>query len=57
MTGRIIAADGTYLTTLAEVAWALHHTKSNGRKQGQVRANVRNGRGHVDAAGGEHQRQ
>jgi hypothetical protein len=28
---RIIAADGTYLTTLADVAWALHHTKSNGR--------------------------
>ena len=37
---RIIAADGTYLTTLADVAWALRHTKSNGRKQGQVRANV-----------------
>lgn len=40
ITRRIIAADGTYLTTLADVAWALHHTKSNGRKQGQVRANV-----------------
>lgn len=40
ITRRIIAADGTYLTTLAEVAWALHHTKSNGRRQGQVRANV-----------------
>jgi hypothetical protein len=37
---RIIAADGTYLTTLADVAWALHHTKSDGRTQGQVRANV-----------------
>jgi hypothetical protein len=37
---RIIAADGTYLTTLAEVAWALHHTKRNGKVQGQVRANV-----------------
>src|ERR1035441_9462033 len=37
---RIIAADGTYLTTLADVAWALHHTKTNGRRQGQVRANV-----------------
>lgn len=37
---RIVAADGTYLTTLADVAWALHHTKTNGRMQGQVRANV-----------------
>ena len=37
---QIIAADGTYLTTMAEVAWALHHTKTNGRPQGQVRANV-----------------
>jgi hypothetical protein len=40
ITRRIIAADGTYLTTLADVAWALHHTKSNGKTQGQVRANV-----------------
>jgi hypothetical protein len=40
ITRRIIAADGTYLTTLADVAWALHHTKSNGRTQRQVRANV-----------------
>jgi DDE family transposase len=40
ITRRIIAADGTYLTTLAEVAWALHHTKKDGRTQGQVRANV-----------------
>jgi Transposase DDE domain len=40
ITRRIIAADGTYLTTLADVAWALHHTKINGRTQGQVRANV-----------------
>jgi Transposase DDE domain len=37
---RIIAADGTYLTTLADVAWALHHTKTNGKRQAQVRANV-----------------
>ncbi|HEY2898926.1 MAG TPA: transposase, partial [Polyangia bacterium] len=37
---RIIAADGTYLNIAADVAWALHHTKSNGRKQGQVRVNV-----------------
>jgi Transposase DDE domain len=40
ITRRIIAADGTYLTTLADVAWALKHTKSNGLRQGQVRANV-----------------
>lgn len=40
ITRRIIAADGTYLTTLAGVAWALHHTKSDGKRQGQVRANV-----------------
>jgi DDE family transposase len=37
---RIVAADGTYLTVAADVAWALHHTKTNGRTQGQVRANV-----------------
>lgn len=40
ITRRIIAADGTYLTTLSEVAWALRHTKSDGKAQGQVRANV-----------------
>ncbi len=40
ITRQIIAADGTYLTTLADVAWALHHTRSDGRRQGQVRANV-----------------
>jgi hypothetical protein len=40
ITRRIIAADGTYLTTLADVTWALHHTKSNGATQGEVRANV-----------------
>jgi len=40
ITRRIIAADGTYLTTLADVAWALRHTKTDGRRQGQVRANV-----------------
>jgi hypothetical protein len=37
---RIIAADGTYLNTLANVAWALHHRKRSGQTQGQVRANV-----------------
>ena len=40
ITRRIIAADGTYLNTLADVAWALHHTKKDGRTQGQVRANL-----------------
>ena len=40
ITRRIIAADGTYLNTLADVAWALHCTKRDGRTQGQVRANV-----------------
>lgn len=40
ITRRIIAADGTYLNTLVDVAWALHHTKRNGKRQGQVRANV-----------------
>jgi hypothetical protein len=40
ITRRIIAADGTYLTTLVDVAWALRHTKSDGKKQGQVRANM-----------------
>lgn len=40
ITRKIIAADGTYLNTLADVAWALRHTKSNGKRQGQVRLNV-----------------
>ena len=40
ITRRIIAGDGTYFTTLADVTWALRHTKSNGGRQGQVRANV-----------------
>ena len=37
---RIIAADGTYFNTFCDVAWALKHTKTNGKKQAQVRANV-----------------
>jgi hypothetical protein len=40
ITRRIVAADGTYITTLADVAWALRHAKRDGRSQGQVRANV-----------------
>jgi hypothetical protein len=39
ITRRIIAADGTYLNTLSDVAWALHQTRRNGRGHGQVRAN------------------
>lgn len=40
ITRRIIAADGTYLNTLADVAWALRQTRRDGRGHGQVRANV-----------------
>ena len=40
ITRRIIAADGTYLNTLADIAWALRQTRRNGRGHGQVRANV-----------------
>ena len=39
ITRKIIAADGTYLNTLADVAWALHQTRRDGRPHGQVRAN------------------
>lgn len=40
ITRRIIAADGTYLNTLVDVAWALRRTKRDGTGQGQVRLNV-----------------
>jgi hypothetical protein len=40
ITRRIIAADGTYLTTLVDGVWALRHRKRNGKTQAQVRANV-----------------
>jgi hypothetical protein len=36
----VVAGDGTYLTTLASVAWALRHTQRGGKPQGQVRLNV-----------------
>jgi hypothetical protein len=36
---RIIAADGTYMNTVCDVIWALHHKRSDGGVQGQVRAN------------------
>lgn len=35
-----IAADGSMFTIAADVAWALHHTKTNGKSQGQVRLNM-----------------
>ena len=37
---KIIAADGTYLNTIVDVAWALRQHKSNGRPQRRVRINV-----------------
>lgn len=40
ITRQIVAADGTYLNTLADVAWALRQTRRDGRPHGQVRANV-----------------
>jgi hypothetical protein len=40
ITRQIIAADGTYLNTLADVTWALHQTRRNGKGHAQVRANV-----------------
>ena len=40
ITRQIVAADGTYLNTLADVAWALRRRKRDGGTQGQVRANV-----------------
>ena len=43
ITRQVIAADGTYLGTLADVARALRHTKRDGRTRGQVRANVQMG--------------
>jgi len=40
ITRQIIAGDGTYFTVMADTAWALLHTKTNGKKQAQVRANM-----------------
>jgi hypothetical protein len=40
ITRRIIAADGTYLATLADVAWAIKHGTRDGKVHGQFRANV-----------------
>jgi len=36
---KIKAADGSYFSSMSNVAWALLHTKSDGRKQAQVRLN------------------
>jgi len=40
ITRRIIAGDGTYLSTLADVAWALRQRPRGGKLKRQVRANV-----------------
>jgi hypothetical protein len=37
ITRRIVAADGSYFNLYADVAWALHLTRSNGRAAAQVR--------------------
>jgi hypothetical protein len=37
---KIVAGDGSYFSIYNDVAWALIHTKSNGRKQGQIRLNL-----------------
>ncbi len=40
ITRRILAADGTYLATLADVIWAIKHKTRDGKGHGQFRANV-----------------
>jgi len=40
ITRRILAADGTYLATLADVVWAIEHKTRDGKAHGQLRANV-----------------
>lgn len=37
---QIIAADGSMFTLAADVVWALHHAKRNGKSQGQCRLNL-----------------
>jgi hypothetical protein len=37
---KIVAADGSYLTTIADALWALAHRKRDGKPQAQVRMNV-----------------
>lgn len=37
---KIIAGDGSYFTIYNDVAWALIHTKTDGRKQGRIRLNL-----------------
>ena len=39
ITRRIIAADGSYFNIYADVAWAIHLTRSNGKAAAQVRLN------------------
>jgi hypothetical protein len=40
ITQRIIAADGSYFNLYADVAWAIHLTRSSGRPAAQVRLDV-----------------
>ena len=35
----VVAADGSYFTIASHVAWALHHHRSDGQVQGQIRLN------------------
>lgn len=42
---RLVAADGSYFNTFANVTWALAHTKTNRAKQAQIRLNLQ-----IDAA-------
>lgn len=37
---KIVAADGSFFTIAADAAFALLHTKTNGKKQGRVRLNL-----------------
>jgi hypothetical protein len=37
---RVLSADGSYFTLAADVAWALFHTKHDGKKQAQYRLNL-----------------
>lgn len=37
---KILAADGSYFSIYNDVAWAILHTKRNGRKQAQIRLNL-----------------
>lgn len=36
---QVIAADGSYFNTYADVAWAIHQTRRNGKRAAQIRLN------------------